>query len=174
MIVTSGHQDLRPDVTIMSPYFFGLWSATERAVLNSAEVIETSLWNVEIGGYIRYLPFSPAERLAIPGPYPHFTAWLAQYQYAIGNQDRAEAIMRWLFDNAVNGLMPEITVPAASIRRFAGELRISIDGMRPDDLRDWSAIEETCGRTSRRCERSSAAATSSAGSWNRRSAARRR
>jgi GH15 family glucan-1,4-alpha-glucosidase len=141
-----GNQDARPDVTMMAPYYFGLWSATERAVLNSAEVIESSLWNVEIGGYIRYLPFSPDERLAIPGPYPHFTAWMAQYQYAIGNQDRAEAIMRWLFDNAVNDRLPEVTVPSASIRRFAGELRTGIDAMRPDDLRDWSAVEEIRGR----------------------------
>jgi GH15 family glucan-1,4-alpha-glucosidase len=145
-----GHQDLRPDVTIMSPYYFGLWSPTERAVLNSAEVIETSLWNVEIGGYIRYLPFSPSERLAVPGPYPHFTAWMAQYQYAIGNQDRAEAIMRWLFDNAVEGQMPEITAPASSIRRFAGEVRNTIDAMQPDGLRDGAMVQEI--QTRRRAE----------------------
>ena len=126
-----GYPDPRPDVTMMAPFYFALWSPTERAVLNSAEVIERSLWNVEIGGYIRYLPYSPAERLALPGPYPHFTAWMAQYHYAIGNQDRAEAIMRWLFDNSVEGQLPEAVVPAASIRRFAAELRMNIDGMAP-------------------------------------------
>jgi GH15 family glucan-1,4-alpha-glucosidase len=127
----NGHPDPRPDVTLMAPYYFALWSPTERAVLNSAEVIERSLWNVEIGGYIRYLPYSPAERLALPGPYPHFTAWMAQYHYAIGNQDRAEAIMRWLFDNAADGQLPEIVVPSTSIRRFASELRVSIDALAP-------------------------------------------
>ncbi|MCC6175016.1 MAG: hypothetical protein IT305_06905 [Chloroflexi bacterium] len=118
-----GYPDPRPDVTLMAPFYFSLWSSTERAVLNSAEVIERALWNVEMGGYVRYLPFSPAERHAIPGPWPHFTAWMAQYHYAIGNQDRAEAIMRWLFDNAVEGEMPEQVLPAASIRRYAPELR---------------------------------------------------
>jgi GH15 family glucan-1,4-alpha-glucosidase len=127
----NGYPDPRPDVTMMAPFYFALWSPTERAVLNSAEVIERSLWNVEIGGYIRYLPFSPAERLALPGPYPHFTAWMAQYHYAIGNQDRAEAIMRWLFDNMVEGQLPEIVVPSASIRRFAGEQRVIIDSQPP-------------------------------------------
>jgi GH15 family glucan-1,4-alpha-glucosidase len=123
----NGYPDPRPDVTLMAPFYFSLWSPTERAVLNSAEVIERSLWNVEIGGYIRYLPYSPAERLALPGPYPHFTAWMAQYHYAIGNQDRAEAIMRWLFDNAVDSMLPETAVPSSSIRRFASELRGTID-----------------------------------------------
>jgi len=141
-----GHPDSRPDVTIMAPYYFGLWSATERAVLNSAEMIETSLWNVEIGGYIRYLPFSPAERRAIPGPYPHFTAWMAQYQYAIGNQDRAEAIMRWLFDNAVDGKLPEVTTQTSSIRRYATELRAGLERMEPDGVRDWPAIDEIKAR----------------------------
>ena len=122
-----GYPDPRPDVSLMAPFYFALWSPTERAVLNSAEVIERSLWNVEIGGYIRYLPFSPAERLALPGPYPHFTAWMAQYHYAIGNQDRAEAIMRWLFDNTSESQIPEVVVPSSSIKRFAPELRETID-----------------------------------------------
>ena len=122
-----GYPDPRPDVSMMAPFYFGLWAPTERAVMNSAEVIERALWNVEIGGYVRYLPYSPAERTMIPGPWPHFTAWMAQYHYAIGNQDRAEAIMRWLFDNAVDGQLPETIVPTASIRRYAGEVRWSID-----------------------------------------------
>lgn len=146
----NGYPDPRPDVTMMAPYYFALWSPTERAVLNSAEVIERALWNVEIGGYVRYLPFSPAERLAIPGPSPHFTAWMAQYHYAIGNQDRAEAITRWLFDNAVDSMLPETAVPASSIRRFAGELRAGIDGMTVDGLRGKQAVDEI--RTRRRAE----------------------
>ena len=52
---------------------------------------------------------------------------MAQYHYAIGNQDRAEAIMRWLFDNAEDGFLPEIAVPTSSIARFADELRATID-----------------------------------------------
>src|SRR3954463_13318345 len=130
----------------MSPFYFALWAPTERAGLNSAEVIERSLWNVEIGGYIRHLPYSPAERLALPGPYPHFTAWMAQYHYAIGNQDRAEAIMRWLFDNAVDSLLPETAVPAASVRRFASELRGTIDRMAPGGRVGRQAIDEIRAR----------------------------
>ena len=42
--------------------------------MNSAEVIERALWNVEIGGYAPHLPYSPAERGQFPGPRPLFTA----------------------------------------------------------------------------------------------------
>jgi GH15 family glucan-1,4-alpha-glucosidase len=142
----NGHPDARPDVTMMAPFYFSLWSPTERAVLNSAEVIERSLWNVEIGGYIRYLPFSPAERVSLPGPYPHFTAWMAQYHYAIGNQDRAEAIMRWLFDNAVESQLPETVVPSSSIRRFASEMRIGIDGIAPGGRTSRQALDQVRAR----------------------------
>jgi GH15 family glucan-1,4-alpha-glucosidase len=142
----NGYPDPRPDVTMMAPFYFALWSPTERAVLNSAEVIERSLWNVEIGGYIRYLPYSPAERLSLPGPYPHFTAWMAQYHYAIGNQDRAEAIMRWLFDNSVEGQIPEIVLPAGSIRRFASELRVNIDTMAPGGRMTRQAVDQARAR----------------------------
>lgn len=141
-----GYPDPRPDVTLMAPFYFSLWSPTERAVLNSAEVIERSLWNVEIGGYIRYLPYSSSERLALPGPFPHFTAWMAQYHYAIGNQDRAEAIMRWLFDNAVESQIPEVVVPATSIRRFASELRVTIDTMEPGGRTTRQAVDQIRAR----------------------------
>jgi GH15 family glucan-1,4-alpha-glucosidase len=138
----NGYPDPRPDVTLMAPFYFSLWSPTERAVLNSAEVIERSLWNVEIGGYIRYLPYSPDERLSLPGPYSHFTAWMAQYHYAIGNQDRAEAIMRWLFDNAVDSQIPEIVVPASSVRRFASERRVGIDTTEPSGRMSRQAADQ--------------------------------
>jgi GH15 family glucan-1,4-alpha-glucosidase len=137
-----GYPDPRPDVTMMAPFYFALWSPTERAVLNSAEVIERALWNVEIGGYIRHLPYAPAERLALPGPYPHFTAWMAQYHYGIGNQDRAEAIMRWLFDNGTDYLLPEVVVPVSSVRRFGDELRRGIDETARNTRMSLAAAEE--------------------------------
>ena len=31
-----GYPDPRPDVTIMAPYYFGLWAPNERSVMNSA------------------------------------------------------------------------------------------------------------------------------------------
>jgi len=114
--------------------------------VNSAELVERALWNVEIGGYIRYLPFSPTERSVIPGPWPHFTAWMAQYHYTLGNQDRAEAIVRWLFDNTIEGELPETVMPASSIRRYAEERRASIETVGPADAASLAAVASSRDR----------------------------
>lgn len=121
----NGYPDPRPDMVLLAPYYFGLWAATERTVMNSAELLERTLWNVEIGGYIRYLPFSPHERGVLPGPWPCYTAWMAQLHYELGNKDRAEAIIRWLLDNRENGALPEVLVPAASAHRYLKERRLA-------------------------------------------------
>jgi len=141
-----GYPDPRPDVSLLAPFYFLLWSPNERTVVNSAELVERALWNVEIGGYIRYLPFSATERSVIPGPWPHFTAWMAQYHYTLGNQDRAEAIVRWLFDNTIEGELPETVMPASSIRRYADERRASIETVGPADAASLAAVASSRDR----------------------------
>lgn len=118
-----GYADSRPDMALMAPYYFGLWAPTERTVINSAELIERTLWNVEIGGYVRFLPYSSLERSVLPGPWPCYTAWMAQYHYELGNKDRAEAILNWVLNNREDGVLPEVLVPAASAHRYLGERR---------------------------------------------------
>jgi hypothetical protein len=122
-----GLPDPRADVTLVAPHYFGLWAPTERMVMNSADLIERALWNVEFGGYVRYLPFSPVERGGLFGPSPRFTAWMAQYHYDLGNKDRAEAIMRWQFDNAEGGQLVDVLVPTATAGRYLPELRRALD-----------------------------------------------
>jgi GH15 family glucan-1,4-alpha-glucosidase len=107
----------------MAPYYFGLWAPNERSVMNSAELIERALWNVEIGGYARFLPYSAAERIRLPGPWPLFSAWMAQFHFDAGNKDRAETILRWLFGTMRNGELPEALVPAAVVLRYGRERR---------------------------------------------------
>jgi GH15 family glucan-1,4-alpha-glucosidase len=118
-----GLPDTRADVSMLAPYYFGLWSPTERTVINSVDLIEKSLWNVEIGGFTRILPFSAALRKRPPGPMPHVSAWMARFQYDVGNTDRGEGILRWLIDASVNGLLAEIRVPRASAVRYTGDCR---------------------------------------------------
>ena len=120
-----GYPDPRADIAMIAPHYFGLWAPTERMVMNSADLIERALWNVESGGYVRYLPFSPAERSGVFGPSPRFSAWMAQFHYELGNKDRAEAIMRWLFDNASEGGLADVLVPSATANRFLQELKTS-------------------------------------------------
>ncbi|MBI4493026.1 MAG: hypothetical protein HY690_09555 [Chloroflexi bacterium] len=138
----NGYPDPRPDVTLMAPYSFGLWAPTERTAMNSAELIERTLWNVEIGGYIRYLPYSAVERSVLPGPWPRYTAWMAQYHYDLGNKDRAEVILRWLFDNLQEGALPEVLIPAASAHRFLGEHRRAIRELRSTRPNGSNGVDE--------------------------------
>jgi GH15 family glucan-1,4-alpha-glucosidase len=124
-----GYPDPRPDVALLAPYYFKLWAPTERMVMNSVDLVERSLWNVEFGGYIRYLPFSAEERRSLLGPSPCFTAWMAQYHYDMGNRDRAEAIARWLFDQAVGGQLADVLVPGSVATRYLPEQRNGLEAV---------------------------------------------
>jgi GH15 family glucan-1,4-alpha-glucosidase len=118
-----GFPDPRADISMLAPYYFGLWAPTERTVINSVDLIEKCLWNVEIGGFTRILPFSAALRRRPPGPMPHVSAWMARYHYDVGNTDRGEGILRWLIDSSQDGSLPEIRVPRASAMRYTEECR---------------------------------------------------
>jgi GH15 family glucan-1,4-alpha-glucosidase len=152
---SNGFPDPRPDICILAPYYFRLWTPGERYVMNSADLVEKSLWNVEIGGYIRLLPFSTAERSTPFGPSPLFTAWMAQYHYEQGNKDRAEAIMRWIFDQSVDGQLPEVVVPTVSAGRYLAEQRrAAVDGgeshadsWHRHRLADLETVEEALGQS---------------------------
>lgn len=141
-----GYPDPRADISLVAPHYFGLWAPTERMVMNSADLIERTLWNVEFGGYIRYLPFSAEERQGMFGPSPRFAAWMADYHYELGNKDRAEAIMRWIFDGASQAELADVLVPSATATRYLRELRrpngngkqpqVPLDGQRERLLAD--------------------------------------
>jgi hypothetical protein len=123
----NGYPDPRPDIAIMAPYYFGLWTPNERTVMNSAELVERALWNVEIGGYAGFLPYSAAERVKLPGPWSLYSAWMAQFHFDVSNKDRAETILRWLFNMMRGGELPEWFVPAAVVRRYGREQRRALE-----------------------------------------------
>ncbi|MFN0074432.1 MAG: hypothetical protein ACKVVP_23365 [Chloroflexota bacterium] len=127
-----GMPDPRADMSLLAPYYFGLWAPTERTVINSVDMIEKSLWNVEIGGFARNLPFSSSQRRRPPGPMPHVSAWMARYHYDMGNSDRAEGIVRWLIESTTEGSLAEIRVPRASAVRYIEECRRAHLGNEPE------------------------------------------
>jgi len=136
-LTAGGFPDPRADISMMAPYYFGLWSPTERTVINSVDVIEKSLWNVEIGGFTRMLPFSARLRRRPPGPMPHVSAWMARFHYEVGNTDRGEGILRWLIDATADGSLAEIRVPRSTAVRYTRECRralISSDSATSGDL----------------------------------------
>ncbi len=140
-LTSEGFPDPRADISMLAPYYFGLWAPTERTVINSVDLIEKSLWNVEIGGFARILPFSPALRRRPPGSMPHVSAWMARYHYDVGNTDRGEGILRWLMDSGVDGRLAEIRVPRTSAVRYTAECRraLTVDSDPPRQLSDRRA-----------------------------------
>jgi CRP-like cAMP-binding protein len=97
-----GVADLRPDITLLSPYFFG--TGMENDAFRNNELFENSvhfiidnLWDPDLGMLQRYLPFieDPETHIhAGNGPWIQYTAMLAQYFFYTGNIDRGNEIMK--------------------------------------------------------------------------------
>lgn len=90
-----GHIDLRPDFTMLSPFYFGfLHYHTEME--NSVRFIEKQLWDPALGMLMRYLPFYKDFGTHIHagnGPWTQYTAILAQFHYWNGNQARGDELL---------------------------------------------------------------------------------
>ncbi len=96
-----GTLDLRPDITLLSPFFFGTgldedYFDNNATFNNSIAFIEDMLWDPELGMLQRYLPFieDPESHIhAGNGPWVQYTAMLAQYYFYTGNDARGGEIM---------------------------------------------------------------------------------
>ena len=96
-----GEVDFRPDITLMSPFFFGTGMDVEyfnnnELFKNSIEYIEDMLWDPDLGMLQRYLPFIEDFETHIHagnGPWIQYTAMLAQYNFYIGNVDRGNELI---------------------------------------------------------------------------------
>ncbi|MCH7761774.1 hypothetical protein IIA15_10325 [candidate division TA06 bacterium] len=114
-----GEIDFRPDVTLFSPFYFGFENARSEKMENTVDFLEGHLWNPELEGYQRYLPFTEDLSTHIHagnGPWMNFTAILAQYHYSRGDIQRGDEILNLIqkYRNR-EGYIPEhISTP----RRF--------------------------------------------------------
>ncbi len=96
-----GQVDFRPDITLMSPFFFGTGMDVEYFDNNdvfeaSIEYIEDMLWDPDLGMLQRYLPFIEDFETHIHagnGPWIQYTAMLAQYCFYAGDIDKGNEIM---------------------------------------------------------------------------------
>ena len=101
-----GVADLRPDITLLSPFFFCTGMEDEYFQNNklfsaSIDFVINNLWDPDLGMLQRYLPFieDPDTHIhAGNGPWIQYTAMLAQYFYHTGNIDRGNEIMK-IIDN---------------------------------------------------------------------------
>lgn len=96
-----GETDLRPDITLMSPFFFGTGMDTPffkdtPFFQNTIKFIEQTLWDPDLGMLQRYLPFIEDPHTHIHagnGPWLQYTSMLAQYYYFTGNIEKGDKII---------------------------------------------------------------------------------
>ncbi len=97
----NGEIDLRPDITLMSPFFFGTGLGQDSfsdtvEFRNSIEFIRRTLWDPDLGMLQRYLPFIEDPHTHVHagnGPWLQYTAMLAQYYYYTGNIEEGDSIL---------------------------------------------------------------------------------
>ncbi|MFQ6091444.1 MAG: hypothetical protein ACE5OR_01995 [bacterium] len=91
-----GEIDFRADITLLSPFYFGIESPDSEGVKNTVDYLEHHLWDPEFGGLQRYLPFTEDLSTHIHagnGPWMNYTAMLARYHYCTGNIARGDQIL---------------------------------------------------------------------------------
>lgn len=94
----TGNFDLRPDVTLLSPFYFG-FGHYERQQQASVQYLEKQLWDPELGMVMRYLPFRQDFSTHVHagnGPWLQYTAILAQYHFYQGNQKRGDELLEMI------------------------------------------------------------------------------
>jgi GH15 family glucan-1,4-alpha-glucosidase len=105
-----GNMDMRPDFTLLSPYYFGIINY-KAEMEKSIRFIEKQLTDTELGMMMRYLPFYndfATHVHAGNGPWLQYTAILAQYHYWTGNIKRGDELIEMINKHRnENGEIPE-------------------------------------------------------------------
>ena len=120
-----GEMDVRPDITLFSPFYFGFIQPDDKVFAHTVEFIERRLWDPKLGGLQRYLPFLEDLSTHIHagnGPWMPYTAILAQYHYKRGNIARGDEILK-MIDNykSPEGFIPE---HLSTVKRFKEFMRL--------------------------------------------------
>lgn len=95
-ITPEGDYDYKPDITLMSPFYFGFLKLNSTIVRNTIDFMANHLWDPELGMLQRYLPFTEDVHTHIHagnGPWLQYTAMLARYYYKIGELKLADKIL---------------------------------------------------------------------------------
>jgi len=104
-LTPEGVTDFRPDVTLLSPYYFKcryhqcgrcMVEKNKDKLENSIAFIKNSLWDPELEMLQRYLPFREDINTHIHagnGPWVIYTAILAQYYYENGQKARGDKVL---------------------------------------------------------------------------------
>ncbi|RMG49915.1 MAG: hypothetical protein D6723_13110 [Acidobacteria bacterium] len=109
-IDAQGNIDLRPDFTLLSPFYYGFLHYRDEMEA-SAQFLEKQLWDPELGLIMRYLPFYKDFSTHVHagnGPWLQYTAILAQFHYWNGNTERGDELLEKIDTYATEeGEIPE-------------------------------------------------------------------
>ncbi len=118
----NGEIDLRPDITLMSPFFFGTgldsdYFINNEEFSNSIKFVEQTLTDPDLGMLQRYLPFIEDPQTHVHagnGPWLQYTSMLAQYYFYTGDIDKGGGILRLLdgYKSKEGYLCEHLTTPA--------------------------------------------------------------
>lgn len=109
-ISPGGHFDFRPDITLLSPFYFGFFHYKDELAAG-VDYLAKQLCDPELGMIMRYLPFQrdfSTHVHAGNGPWLQYTAMLAQYYYWSGNEKRGDDLLDQIERHAdEDGCLPE-------------------------------------------------------------------
>lgn len=110
-LTAKGRFDRRPDVTLLSPHYFGFEHLAPGAAERAADRVEKELWDPDVGLLQRYLPFREDGAVHLHagnGPWLAYSAWLAQRHVSLGRIDAARKIVAHILRFATaEGWLPE-------------------------------------------------------------------
>lgn len=110
-ITPTGLYDYNPDITLISPFYFGFENVMPTALDNSVQFAENELLDPELGGLQRYLPFTEDPNVHVHGgngPWVMFTLMFAQYHYSKLMIERGDEILNWARNfSSEEGYLPE-------------------------------------------------------------------
>jgi len=113
-----GNMDMRPDFTLLSPFYYGFWHY-KTELTNSVRFLEKQLNDPEFGMIMRYLPFHndfATHVHAGNGPWLQYTAILAQFHFWCGNTKQGDKLLQLIDQHKnENGEIPE---HLSTCRRF--------------------------------------------------------
>jgi len=123
--------DLRPDITLMSPFYFNF--RPKKVTKKTINFIRKELWDKELGLIQRYLPLQTTD-LAVhnhagAGPWLQYSAILAQHYFSIGRINEGNKILNLINPYSSKlGYLPEHVSTEQRFRDFIkNEWKTGID-----------------------------------------------
>jgi GH15 family glucan-1,4-alpha-glucosidase len=107
----TGEIDIRPDVTLLAPYYYELDDLFGDSLEAAAERATTALEDPHLGGLQRFFGFSDdyeVQQHGGNGPWMQYTAWHAQYRFDQGEVEAGDGILATIAQYVGNdGYIPE-------------------------------------------------------------------